>query len=250
MWMVICGKKSTFEIVLIWLAKFWYQILRYICVNNHHNMIKCRCSSKLPENIQDMHITCSMSLIKSWLYIMVHYRSGLVLTTYWFLTYHGQNTIGLGVVTTDHSRILVKSQWVQDDNNQFFVIPRVIQESYARIPDRKVHWVTMEPTWGWQDPDMPHVGHVNLAIWDVTIRSQLCGGYIGSALSFCPSICRLYDFHSIAFCFVEFRFPISYAQTINESMQFFYTFYVFAWTLFLEHNASVKKKTRTLTLMA
>ena len=33
-------------------------------------------------------------------------------------------------------------------------------------PDSKVHGVNMGPTWGAQDPDGPHVGHVNLAIWD------------------------------------------------------------------------------------
>ena len=34
------------------------------------------------------------------------------------------------------------------------------------IPDSKVHGAHMGPNWGRQDPDGPHVGHVNLAIWD------------------------------------------------------------------------------------
>ena len=34
------------------------------------------------------------------------------------------------------------------------------------IPDSKVHGANMGPTWGRQDPGGPHVGHVNLAIWD------------------------------------------------------------------------------------
>ena len=34
------------------------------------------------------------------------------------------------------------------------------------IPDNKVHGVNMGPTWGRQDPGGPHVGHMNLAIWD------------------------------------------------------------------------------------
>ena len=34
------------------------------------------------------------------------------------------------------------------------------------ISDSKVHWVNMGPTWGLQDPAGPHVGHMNLAIWD------------------------------------------------------------------------------------
>ena len=32
-------------------------------------------------------------------------------------------------------------------------------------PDSKVHGANMGPTWGRQDPDGPHVGHMNLAIW-------------------------------------------------------------------------------------
>ena len=33
------------------------------------------------------------------------------------------------------------------------------------IPDSKVHGANMGPTWGQQDPDGPHVGNMNLAIW-------------------------------------------------------------------------------------
>ena len=35
-------------------------------------------------------------------------------------------------------------------------------------PDSKIQGANMGPTWGRQDPGGPHVGHVNLAIWDVT----------------------------------------------------------------------------------
>ena len=34
------------------------------------------------------------------------------------------------------------------------------------IPDRKVHGANMGPIWGRQDPGGPHVGPMNLAIWD------------------------------------------------------------------------------------
>ena len=34
-------------------------------------------------------------------------------------------------------------------------------------PESKAHGVNMGPTWGWQDPGEPHVGHVNLVIWEV-----------------------------------------------------------------------------------
>ena len=33
-------------------------------------------------------------------------------------------------------------------------------------PDSKVHGANMGPTWGQLDPGMPHVGHVNFAIWE------------------------------------------------------------------------------------
>ena len=33
-------------------------------------------------------------------------------------------------------------------------------------PDSKVHGDNMGPIWGWQDPGGPHVGPMNLAIWD------------------------------------------------------------------------------------
>ena len=33
-------------------------------------------------------------------------------------------------------------------------------------PDSKVHGANMGPIWGRQDPGGPHVGPMNLAIWD------------------------------------------------------------------------------------
>ena len=42
-------------------------------------------------------------------------------------------------------------------------------KSYAVvfIPDNKVHDASMGPIWGRQDPGGPHVGPMNLAIWDI-----------------------------------------------------------------------------------
>ena len=37
------------------------------------------------------------------------------------------------------------------------------------IPDSKVHGDNMGPAGGRQDPGGPHVGHTNLAIWDVFV---------------------------------------------------------------------------------
>ena len=34
------------------------------------------------------------------------------------------------------------------------------------IPDSKVYGASMGPIWGRQDPGGPHVGPMNIAIWD------------------------------------------------------------------------------------
>ena len=36
----------------------------------------------------------------------------------------------------------------------------------AMVPDSNVHGANMGPIWGRQDPGGPHVGPMNLAIWD------------------------------------------------------------------------------------
>ena len=58
--------------------------------------------------------------------------------------------------------------------------PRKLESRLRRniaISDSKVHGANMGPTWGRQDPGGPHVGHMNLAIWDVYVqhRNTSCG---------------------------------------------------------------------------
>ena len=45
--------------------------------------------------------------------------------------------------------------------------PTFIDSFTYMIPDNKVHGDNMGPIWGRQDPGGPHVGPMNLAIWDV-----------------------------------------------------------------------------------
>ena len=45
-------------------------------------------------------------------------------------------------------------------------IPSPLQPRETTKPDSKVHGADMGPTWGRQDPGGPHVGHMNLAIWE------------------------------------------------------------------------------------
>ena len=41
---------------------------------------------------------------------------------------------------------------------------------YNDTPDSKVHGANMGPIWGQQDPGGPHVGPMNFAIWDLTVK--------------------------------------------------------------------------------
>ena len=40
------------------------------------------------------------------------------------------------------------------------------------VPDSKVHGANMGPIWGRQDPDGPHVGPMNFAIWGGMLNLQ------------------------------------------------------------------------------
>ena len=64
--------------------------------------------------------------------------------------------------------------------NRLFI--RIIDffEYIVIIPDSKVHWANMGPIWGRQDPDGPHVGPMNFAIWDVNLKWVTLAKY-GSA---------------------------------------------------------------------
>ena len=46
--------------------------------------------------------------------------------------------------------------------NQLYQEPQCIINS----PGSKVHGANMGPIWGWQDPAGPHVGPMNLVIWE------------------------------------------------------------------------------------
>ena len=57
------------------------------------------------------------------------------------------------VISWTHTTIdiYVLTQWITD----------------VLFPDSKAHRANMGPIWGWQDPDGPHVGPMNIAIWVV-----------------------------------------------------------------------------------
>ena len=50
-------------------------------------------------------------------------------------------------------------------------------------PDRKVHGANMGPNWGRQDPGGPHVGPVNLAIWDYYHKAVYVSSFLQVSLS-------------------------------------------------------------------
>ena len=47
-----------------------------------------------------------------------------------------------------------------------------ISETSHCIPDSKVRGTNMGPIWGRQDPDGPHVGPMNFAIWATTLYGE------------------------------------------------------------------------------
>ena len=53
------------------------------------------------------------------------------------------------------------SHFVQSQNTNYFHS----NDSNKPFPDSKVHGANMGSIWGRQDPDGPHVGPMNLAIW-------------------------------------------------------------------------------------
>ena len=55
----------------------------------------------------------------------------------------------------------------------------------AWTPESKVHGANMGPTWGRQDPGGPHVGHMNLAIWEhyFLLTDHVWREYIGHRFS-------------------------------------------------------------------
>ena len=49
----------------------------------------------------------------------------------------------------------------------------LITDLFHIIPDSKVHGANMGPTWGRQDPVGPHVGPMDLAIWDAYRKREI-----------------------------------------------------------------------------
>ena len=46
-------------------------------------------------------------------------------------------------------------------------LEKITSDSAITNPDSKVHGANMGPTWVLSDPDEPHVGPMDLAIWEV-----------------------------------------------------------------------------------
>ena len=69
------------------------------------------------------------------------------------------------ILLPSKERLILEVWW-------YFSVCTVMGESHCfeSIPDCKVHGANMGPIWGWQDPGGPHVGPMNLVIWDVPSR--------------------------------------------------------------------------------
>ena len=60
---------------------------------------------------------------------------------------------------------------------------------HNKSPDSKVHGANMGPIWGWQDLAGPHVGPMNLAIWDYWF-----GLWLGDPLLLEPAMTQINQF--------------------------------------------------------
>ena len=59
--------------------------------------------------------------------------------------------------------ILLKSVSKCTDYNESY--PHQVMACWnIKPPDSKVHGANMGPSWGWQDPGVPHIGPMNFAI--------------------------------------------------------------------------------------
>ena len=85
---------------------------------------------------------------------------GTLWRTQWW--YHGRPIQGCVDVTWAKFCIDV---WVDDEVIPINCINLSVTGGH---PDSKVHGANMGPIWGRQDPGGPHVGHMNLDIWDTS----------------------------------------------------------------------------------
>ena len=51
---------------------------------------------------------------------------------------------------------------------------RALESHFKKNLDSKVHGANMGPTWVRQDPGWPHVGPMNIAVWEVLLHVCLC----------------------------------------------------------------------------
>ena len=87
------------------------------------------------------------------------------------------------------------------------------------IPDSEVHGCNMGPTWGRQDPGGPHVGPMNLAIWDgmslfsstvlPIILCNLISGYFGKKNTFI-TVVYLYIWYYIS------KIPMTHTNSMSK----------------------------------
>ena len=105
--------------------------------------------------------------------------------------YHNLLTVAKSSkLETDHmlqsvySRCSCDFQYIQKSVNHFvhqrwtyikgacvedFLCTLALHDHIRSVPDSKVHGANIGPTWVLSAPDGPHVGPMNLAIWDTTI---------------------------------------------------------------------------------
>ena len=79
----------------------------------------------------------------------------------------------LQFISTVHQRLVIKQNSVEYRLAILRSLRVAVHVALSHtIPDSKAHVANMGPTWGRQDPGGPHVGNVNLAIWDLYLKGE------------------------------------------------------------------------------
>ena len=82
---------------------------------------------------------------------------------------HQSSCLPLHIFIMGRHRMIFRCHSACNTHHCCSFVPECNTLGYAKIhasPDSKVHGANMGPTWGRQDPGGPHVGPMNLAIWE------------------------------------------------------------------------------------
>ena len=149
----------------------------YICAKKEHTVLKrSKIEKGLAYNSDDYHI--SIYIIEGKVVHEIEILNSIgylnIITTelWYFSTY-------MHVIVYAH-RLAVPCICpflflIRDIDLSLWIVGNMV----TNFPDSKVHGANMGPIWGRQDPDGPHVGPMNFAIW---VTLLLCFAFLRAGL--------------------------------------------------------------------